>query len=80
MFGVHSGKLFGYMTTHRGIKASTDQVRTIVEMSTPGTKNEIYLFTSILATLAWFISRYLDKGHPFIKVVQISIRWSDECE
>jgi len=40
-FDVEGGKFFGFMLTHRGIKANLDKCRTIVEMQSPQNIKEV---------------------------------------
>ena len=35
VFGVPSGKLLGFLMSHRGIKANTEKVKAIEDMSPP---------------------------------------------
>lgn len=37
-FGLSSGKFLGYLMTHRGIVANTDQIRDIQDMPSPKTE------------------------------------------
>ena len=40
-FGVQSGKFLGYMVMHRGIEASLEQVKAILDLERPKSKKDI---------------------------------------
>ena len=55
-FGVGSGKLLGYMVTHRGIEVNPDQIKAINNMRTPWNPKEMQKLTGMAAALNRFIS------------------------
>lgn len=40
-FGVHSGKLLGFIVSQKGIEGDPDKVRAIQDMSAPKTEKEV---------------------------------------
>ena len=64
VFGVSAGKFLGYLMTQRGIQINLDKVKTLLETPIPSIKKEMQWLTS-LATLGWFITRFIDKLCPF---------------
>lgn len=50
-FGVGTGKFLGYMVTHRGIKANSDQIKTIQELEVPTKAKELQKLARMAATL-----------------------------
>jgi hypothetical protein len=81
IFGVPSGQLLGFLVSHRGIKASTKQIRTIIEMGPPRCVKDIQKLTGCMAALNRFISRLGEKGLPFFKLLKKSgkFEWTDEA-
>ena len=55
-FGVSVGKFIGFMVTQRGIEVNPNQIKAVMEMSTPNCKNELQHLTSQLTTLGRFIA------------------------
>ncbi|XP_026383293.1 uncharacterized protein LOC113278750 [Papaver somniferum] len=81
-FGLTSGKFLGYMMTQIGIEANPEQIRAILEMSSPRNKKEIQRLTGRLAALNRFISWFSDKCKSFflaLKKVK-KFDWNEECE
>ncbi|KAJ9545671.1 hypothetical protein OSB04_025378, partial [Centaurea solstitialis] len=69
-FGVHAGKFLGYMVTRRGIKASPEQIKAILEIQSPRNVKEVQKLTGRVAALNRFISRSSDKCHLFYNVLR----------
>ena len=57
VFGVPSGKLLGFLMSHRGIKANPEKVKAVEDMSPPKTLREMQKLTGRVTTLGSFISR-----------------------
>ena len=55
-FGMRSGKILGYMVTKRGIEASPEQIKAIIELKSPSSTKDIQRLTGRVATLNRFIS------------------------
>ena len=64
-FGVGSGKLLGYMVTHRGIKVNPDQIKAINDLKPPQNAKKVQKLTGMIAALNRFISRSADRCRPF---------------
>ncbi|KAJ9547438.1 hypothetical protein OSB04_019981 [Centaurea solstitialis] len=60
-FGVRAGKFLGYMVTQRGIEASPEQIKAIIEIQSPRNLKEVQKLTGRVAALNRFISRSSDK-------------------
>ncbi|KAJ9542393.1 hypothetical protein OSB04_028899 [Centaurea solstitialis] len=69
-FGVRAGKFLGYMVTQRGIEASPEQIKAIVEIQSPRNVKEVQKLTGRVAALNRFISRSSDKCHLFYNVLR----------
>ena len=64
-FGVSSGKFLGYIVTHRGIEANSEQIRAIHSIPSPKNVKEVQKLTGRMAALSRFNSRFSDKSHAF---------------
>ena len=81
-FGVAFGKFLGFMVNHRGIKANPKKIQALTDMRSPSKTKEVQSLTRRVATLNKFISRAIDKCHPFSDSLKGSKRflWDDKCE
>jgi hypothetical protein len=66
-FGVPSGKLLGFLMSHRGIEANPDKVKAIEEMHPPRNFKEMQCLAGCMAALGRFIARSGEKALPFFK-------------
>jgi hypothetical protein len=82
VFGVPSGKVLGFMVSHRGIKANPTKVDTIRRMNRPTRKKDVMNLTGMMAALGRFISNLGEKGLPFFKLLKNSnkFEWTDEVD
>jgi hypothetical protein len=80
VFGVPSGKLLGFMVSHRGIEANPTKVNAICRMNRPTGKKEVMKLTGMMGTLGCFINKLGEKGLPFFKLLKKSdkFKWTDE--
>jgi hypothetical protein len=62
VFSVSSGKLLGFMVSHRGIEANPTKVDAIRKMKQPTGKKDVMKLTSMMAALGRFISKLGEKG------------------
>ncbi|KZV47499.1 hypothetical protein F511_33340 [Dorcoceras hygrometricum] len=69
-FGVRGGKFLGFMMSERGIEANPEKIKAILSMKPPKTVKGIQELTGRLAALNLFISRSVDKGLPFFKILR----------
>jgi hypothetical protein len=65
IFGVPSGKLLGFMVSHRGIEANPTKVDAIRRMNRPTGKKDVMKLTGMMEALCRFISKLREKGPPF---------------
>jgi hypothetical protein len=82
VFGVPSGKLLGFMASHRGIAANLTKVDAIHRMNRPTGKKDVMKLTGMMAALGRFIIKLGEKGLPFFKLLKKSdkFEWTDEVE
>ena len=81
-FGVNAGKFLGFMVAQREIEVNPDQIKSIMETSTPNCKKELQCLTSRLVALGRFITRFIDKLKPFFLTLKgaSAIGWTSDCE
>ena len=65
VFGVPSGKLLGFLVSHRGIEANPKKVKAVEDMSPPKTLREMQKLTGRVTVLGRFISRLGERALPF---------------
>jgi hypothetical protein len=69
-FGVPSGKLLGFLVSHRGIEANPNKVKAIEEMHPPRNLKEMQCLAGCMAALGRFIARHGEKAMPFFKLIK----------
>src|SRR5919201_1448521 len=82
MFGIPSGQLLGFLVSNWGIKASTKQVKAILDMKPPEKIKDIQKLTGCMVALHRFISRLGEKGIPFFKLMKKigKFEWTEEAD
>ena len=73
VFGVPSGKLLGFIVSHRGNEASLENINAIVAM-------DVQKLTGCMAALNRSLSRLGEQGSPFFKLLkrQDKFQWTPE--
>jgi hypothetical protein len=81
-FGVPSGKLLGFLVSHRGIEANPDKVKAIEEMRPPCNLKEMQRLAGCMAALGRFIARSGQKALPFFKLMKCTgkFEWTPEAD
>jgi hypothetical protein len=81
-FGVPSGKLLGFLVSHRGIEANPDKVKAIEEMRPPRNLKEMQRLAGCMAALGRFIARSGEKAPPFFKLMKRTgkFEWTPEAD
>jgi hypothetical protein len=69
-FGIPSGKLLGFLVSHRGIEANPNKVKAIKEMHPPCNLMEMQRLAGCMAALGRFITRSGEKALPFFKLTK----------
>ncbi|XP_056697559.1 uncharacterized protein [Spinacia oleracea] len=82
IFGVSSGKFLGFLTDERGIKANSDKVQAVINMTSPRTVKDVQRLTGCLAALGRFLSRAGDKCHYFFSTIRkgTQFEWTPQAE
>jgi hypothetical protein len=70
VFGVSSGKLLGFVISHRVIKANPEKISTITTMKDPTCIKDVQKLTGCIAALNRFISKLGERGLPFFKLLR----------
>jgi hypothetical protein len=70
IFSVPSGKLLGFMVSHRGNEANPTKVDAIHRMSRPTEKKDVMKLTGMMAALGRFISKLREQGLAFFKAAE----------
>ena len=69
-FGVALGKFLGFMVSQRGIEANPEEVRAILDMTSPKTIKEVQKLIGRIVALNKFVSKAIDKCLPFFKILK----------
>jgi hypothetical protein len=67
VFGVPSGKLLGFVISHRGIEANPEKIFAITSMKDPTCIIDVQKLTGCMAALNRFIPKLGERGLPFFK-------------
>jgi dsDNA-binding SOS-regulon protein len=82
VFSIPSGKLLGFMVSHRGIEANPAKVDAIRRINRPTGKKDVMMLIVMMAALGHFISKLGEKGLPFFKLLKKSdkFKWTDKAD
>jgi hypothetical protein len=82
VFGVPSGKLLGFIISHRGIESNPEKISIITNIKAPTCIKDVQKVTGCMATLNRFISKLGERGLPFFKLLkhQEKFAWTPEAD
>jgi hypothetical protein len=82
VFGVPSGKLLGFIISHRGIEANPEKISAITSMKVLTSIKDVQKLTGCMAALNRFISKLGERGLPFFKLLkhQEKFVWTPEAD
>jgi hypothetical protein len=82
VFSVPSGKLLGFIISHRGIEANPKKISAITSMKAPTCIKDVRKLTGCMAALNRFISKLGERGLPFFKLLkhQEKFVWTPEAD
>jgi hypothetical protein len=82
VFGVPSGKLLGFIISHRGIEANPKKISTITNMRAPTCIKDVQKLTGCMAALNRFILKLGEWGLTFFKLLkhQEKFVWTPEAD
>jgi hypothetical protein len=82
VFGIPSGKLLGFIISHRGIEANPEKISAITKMKAPTCIKDVQKLTGCMEALNRFISKLGERGLPFFKLLkhQEKFVWTPEAD
>jgi hypothetical protein len=82
VFSVPSGKLLGFIISHRGIKANPEKISAITKMKAPTSIKDMQKLTGCMVAFNRFISKLGERGLPFFKLLkhQEKFVWTPEVD
>jgi hypothetical protein len=82
VFGIPSGKLLGFIISHRGIETNPEKISAITNMKAPTCIKDVQKLTGCMAALNRFISKLGELGLPFFKLLkhQEKFVWTPEAD
>jgi hypothetical protein len=82
IFGVPSGKLLGFIISHRGIKDNPKKISAITSMKAPMCIKDVQKLTECMAALNRFILKLGEWGLPIFKLLrhQEKFVWTPEAD
>jgi hypothetical protein len=82
VFGVPSGKLLGFIISHRGIEGNPEKISAITTMKAPTYIKDVQKLTGCMVALNKFISKLGEWGLPFFKLLkhQEKFVWTPEAD
>jgi hypothetical protein len=82
VFGVPSGKLLGFIISHRDIEVNPEKISAITNMKAPTSIKDVQKLTECIAALNRFISKLEEWGLPFFKLLkhQEMFMWTPEAD
>ncbi|MFS7992507.1 putative nucleotidyltransferase, Ribonuclease H [Helianthus anomalus] len=81
-FGVKAGKFLGYMVTKRGIEASPEQIKAIVNIKSHANAKDVQRLTGRIAAFNRFISKSSEKCKEFYDILRKNkkFEWTEKHE
>jgi dsDNA-binding SOS-regulon protein len=82
VFGVPSGKLLGFIISHRSIEANPEKIFVITAMKAPTTVKDVQKLRGFMAALNRFSSKLRERGLPFFRLLkrQEKFVWTEEAD
>jgi dsDNA-binding SOS-regulon protein len=82
VYGVPSGKLLGFIISHRGIEANPEKISAITKMKAPTCIKDVQKLTGCMAALNKFISKLGEQGLLSFKLLkhQEKFVWTLEAD
>jgi hypothetical protein len=74
VFSVTRGKVLYYFVSTKGIDASTDKIKAILQMQPPQTRKEVQKLVGHIAALNRFIAKLAERSLPFFSVLRGSAK------
>jgi hypothetical protein len=80
VFGVTQGRVLGCLVSTKGIEASSDKIKVILQMQPPQLRKEVQKLTGCIAALNMFVVKLAQRSLPFSSVLRGStkLEWGPE--
>jgi hypothetical protein len=80
VFRVTRGKVLSCLVSTKGIEASSNKIRAILQMQPPKTRKEVQKLTGRITALNRFIAKLAERSLPFFSILQGSAKvdWGTE--
>jgi hypothetical protein len=80
VFGVTQGKVLGFLVSTKGIEASPNKIKVILQMQPPQTKKEVQKLIGRIAALNRFIAKLAERNLSFFSILRGStkVEWGPE--
>jgi hypothetical protein len=75
-FGVTRGRVLGCLVSTKGIEASPDKIKVILQMQPPQTRKEVHKLIDRIAALNGFIAKLAQRSLPFLVSYGAPQKWS----
>ena len=81
VFGVPSGKLLGFIVSHRGIEVNPDKIRALARLKEHAELRYIQHLAECIASLSRFISHHSEKALPLYRLLKQTwkFKWTTEA-
>lgn len=82
IFGVQSGKLLGFIVSHRGIEVNPEKIKAILNISRPTCLKDVQRLAGSAAAVSRFISRLGEKAMPLYRLLKKTDKfvWTAEAD
>ena len=70
----------GFIVNNRGIEASPDKIKVVLNMPPPSNIKEVQRLTGRIDALSRFVSKANDECQPFFQVLKKAFQWDAHCE
>jgi hypothetical protein len=80
VFGVTRGKVLGCLVSSKGIEASPNKIKAILQMQLPQTRKEVQKLAGHITALNRFIAKLAERSLPFFSVLwgSTKVEWGLE--
>ncbi|PHU02082.1 hypothetical protein BC332_27333 [Capsicum chinense] len=82
VFGVPSGKLLGFVVSHRGIELDPSKIKAIQDFPPPRNRTEVISFLGRLNYISRFIGQLSTTCEPIFKLLKksVAVEWTKEFQ
>jgi hypothetical protein len=79
VFGIHKGKVPGFLVSTKGIEVNPNKIKALIEMQDPVSVKDVQKLTRRVVALNKFIPRAAERSLPFFQVLRSTknFQWSE---